>query len=267
MERILRVIDHIHAHLDEELAPKELAALACFSLHHFHRVFRGMTGESVMGFVRRLRLERAAQRLRFGPDSVTDVALSTGYASHEAFTRAFRARFGATPSVYRSETRVEIASTTAFDVRDEPERHCVSLRYTGSYEACENAWLQLQALGAALNYEVQMAGSVGLVYDDPEVTASEHLRYDACWVLPKEAFPEVLPEGCTHRVIPAGRYAVAHHRGPYEALYDTYVALLGRWLPFQDFELVDTPVVEIYLNNPGDTPPEALETEVCVQLK
>ncbi|MEL6185057.1 MAG: helix-turn-helix transcriptional regulator, partial [Myxococcota bacterium] len=94
-DRVLDVLDEIHARLDDDtLEPAQLADHAGFSRHHFHRVFRGMTGESVMGLVRRLRMERAAQRLRFGDAPVTDVALASGYGSHEAFTRAFRDRFG-----------------------------------------------------------------------------------------------------------------------------------------------------------------------------
>ncbi len=47
-DRILRVLDVIHTKLDGDLDPAALAATAGFSLHHFHRVFRGMVGESVM---------------------------------------------------------------------------------------------------------------------------------------------------------------------------------------------------------------------------
>ncbi len=61
--RILRVLVHIPNHLDEVVALEELAAIAYFSPHHFHRIFRGMVGESVMEHIRRLRLDRAAHRL------------------------------------------------------------------------------------------------------------------------------------------------------------------------------------------------------------
>ena len=73
-ERMLRVLSHIQTHLDEAMSPVDLAGLACFSPHHFHRIFRGMTGESVMGYVRRLRLERAAWRLKFTDLPVTRLA-------------------------------------------------------------------------------------------------------------------------------------------------------------------------------------------------
>ena len=66
----------------------------------------------------------------------------------------------------------------------------------------------------------------------------------------------------TLRRIPAGRYAVAHYVGPYEEIEDTYIALLGRWLPRRGYELASDPVVEHYLNSPMDTPPEKLRTEV-----
>ena len=79
--RILRAVDHIHHHLSEELRPETLAEVAGFSLHHFHRVFRGLTGESVMGFIRRLRLERAARQLSFSETPVTDIAISSGIAA------------------------------------------------------------------------------------------------------------------------------------------------------------------------------------------
>jgi AraC family transcriptional regulator len=62
-ERILRVLDFIQRNLDEAMTPADLARLAHFSPFHFQRIFRALVGESVMGHIRRLRLERAALRL------------------------------------------------------------------------------------------------------------------------------------------------------------------------------------------------------------
>lgn len=53
-------VDYIVAHLDDRLDARQLAGIACFSSFHFHRIFRGMMGESIGDFVKRLRLERAA---------------------------------------------------------------------------------------------------------------------------------------------------------------------------------------------------------------
>ncbi|MEA5517287.1 AraC family transcriptional regulator [Nodularia sp. UHCC 0506] len=72
--RVLRVQEYIAHHLAEKLSPVQLSKVANLSPHHFHRVFRGVTGESILEYVRRLKLERAARRLRV---TVTDVAAQT----------------------------------------------------------------------------------------------------------------------------------------------------------------------------------------------
>src|SRR5262245_60431909 len=96
-QRILRVLLHIQSHLDHALDLDELASLAHFSPHHFHRIFRGMVGEPVMEHVRRLRLERSAFQLKTTSRPVTQIAFDAGYETHEAFTRAFRAMFRESP--------------------------------------------------------------------------------------------------------------------------------------------------------------------------
>jgi AraC-like DNA-binding protein len=61
--RVNRVIDHIRRHLAEELSLAELARVAVFSPFHFARVFKAATGETLFGFIQRLRIERAATAL------------------------------------------------------------------------------------------------------------------------------------------------------------------------------------------------------------
>ena len=97
-ERILKVLVHVQQNLDEATSLERLAEVAGFSPFHFHRIFRGMVGETVAEHVRRLRLERAAMRLKHTDQPVTRIAFDAGYEAHEAFTRAFGAMFGVAPS-------------------------------------------------------------------------------------------------------------------------------------------------------------------------
>lgn len=78
-QRILKTLVHIQTHLDGDLTLEALAGVAHFSSYHFHRIFRGMVGESVKEHVRRLRRERAAHRLKFTDQPVTTIALDAGY--------------------------------------------------------------------------------------------------------------------------------------------------------------------------------------------
>jgi AraC family transcriptional regulator len=115
--RINRVMDHIDAHLDETLDLQALAGVAQFSPFHFHRLFQSLTGETLADRVRRRRLEVAAGRLLTRPGATAlRIALEVGFNSAEAFTRAFRAYFGVTPTAWRGG---------AF--RSWAERHCVAL--------------------------------------------------------------------------------------------------------------------------------------------
>lgn len=103
MSRINRVMDYIETHLDEELSLETLAEVAHFSPFHFHRIFRAMTGETLGRFIQRLRLERAALRLRMNKrTSITEIALETGFSGSAVFSRTFRELFGVSPSEWRS---------------------------------------------------------------------------------------------------------------------------------------------------------------------
>jgi len=99
---VLDALRRIVGALDEALDTQALAAPACMAPLHFHRIFRGLVGETPLQLHRRLRLERAASRLAGGEDTVLRVALDAGYETHEAFTRVFRDAFGRTPTEHRA---------------------------------------------------------------------------------------------------------------------------------------------------------------------
>ena len=95
------VMRFIREHISEPLDRETLAAVAGFSIPHFHRVFTAHVGESAISYVRRLRLERAARKLRMGAVDITEVALAAGYDTHAAFSKAFKQQFGLSPSEFR----------------------------------------------------------------------------------------------------------------------------------------------------------------------
>jgi AraC family transcriptional regulator len=275
--RIARVLRRLEQSLDQgpdqSLTIDALAREAAYAKHHFHRVFRGVTGESVAGYLRRLRLERAARRLRHGGVTVTDAALEAGFTAPEAFTRAFTQHFGVPPAAYKGEPSPRVAAldpaqpAPPVDVRHEPAVPVLALRTLGSYAAVGQGFAALMGAAARSGLLAGPPRLYGLCHDDPDITAEHQLRFDACLaVLPgTPAAGDVA--ALTPREVPAGRYAVALHRGPYTTLSQTYLALIGRWLPATTHALCDEPVVEVYLDDPGVTAPEQLRTEVRVRLQ
>ncbi len=99
--RMTRMVEYLSRHLDETPDSAALARMVGLTGPQFERVFTRMMGESPRAFARRLRLERAAGRLRRSRASILTVAIDAGFQSHEAFTRAFRQRFGHSPAHYR----------------------------------------------------------------------------------------------------------------------------------------------------------------------
>jgi AraC family transcriptional regulator len=99
-------VDSLASHLDDhEARGEELAARVYLSRFHFDRVVSATAGETPARFRRRVLLERAAYRLVTSEAGVLDIALEAGYASNEAFTRAFQRAYGVPPSAWRSDPR------------------------------------------------------------------------------------------------------------------------------------------------------------------
>lgn len=263
-ERILRVLLHIQRNLDRPLGLEELASVACFSPFHFHRIFRGIAGESVMEHVRRLRLEQAAQKLRFSDSPVIDVALDAGYESHEAFTRAFSARFGIPPFSYRKKRRPSLVEcVSGVRLEEFGPKRVIFLRHVGPYNQVGPAWQKLMSWAGMRGLIGAAPVLLGIVYDTPEVTAETKLRYDAALVVESG----VEPEGEIGVQEIAGRqYAVITHTGPYDGIHETYDRMCGGWLPSSGRELASVPAFERYLNSPYDTAPEHLRTDIYLPL-
>jgi len=95
------VIGYIEEHLDERVSLATLARLARLSQHHFCRAFKQSFGIPPQGYLLQRRMERAKVLLSDRANSVTDVALTLGYAFNSSFTLAFRKITGQTPSEFR----------------------------------------------------------------------------------------------------------------------------------------------------------------------
>ena len=75
-------------------------------------------------------------------------------------------------------------------------------------------------------------------------------------------------DGVEVQEVAGGRYAVATHRGSYAKLGETYGGLMEEWLPDSRLELAeDRPTLEIYRNDPQQTPVDDLLTDVHVPVK
>ena len=119
-DTFLAFIDDLAADLDDhESSAEERAGRHFLSRSHFDRVISATAGEPPAAFRRRILLERAAFRLATGTDGILRLAVEAGYASNEAFTRAFQRAYGVAPSAWR-ERPAQIQIEAPNDVHFHP---------------------------------------------------------------------------------------------------------------------------------------------------
>ncbi|MGB0564062.1 MAG: helix-turn-helix domain-containing protein [Spirulinaceae cyanobacterium] len=100
--QLLRVLDYIDAHLEQNLRLEQLAQLLDLSQFHFSRLFKQSLGLSPHQYLLQQRIERAKQLLEQTDQSILDIALMTGFNSHSQLSRQFRKLAGMTPTAYRA---------------------------------------------------------------------------------------------------------------------------------------------------------------------
>ena len=90
--------------LHEDLSVEALARRTQWSARQFSRRFKITFGLPPRDYVERLRLDEACRRLADEHLTVESIAASVGYASDDAFRRAFERCFGMTPGTYRRQS-------------------------------------------------------------------------------------------------------------------------------------------------------------------
>lgn len=114
-KRIQAIVDEIDQcikhHNNDALTLRALARRQGYSEFHATRKFREISGMPFRDYLRRRRLAFALRDVRDGTRSLLDIALDTGFSSHEAFTRAFKAAYGITPSAYRKNPKPVLLRT------------------------------------------------------------------------------------------------------------------------------------------------------------
>lgn len=148
-------------------------------------------------------------------------------------------------------------------IREIPAMKVVSVDHIGPYMQIGKAFDSLIGWLASRNLLSAEMRMVGIYYDDPGIVAEAELRSKAGVLLPRDV-DIAAPVGVTP--VRGGQYAVLRHQGPYSDMRAAYEWLYGTWLVQSGRDAADAPVFEEYLNNPKQTAPADLLTEICLPL-
>jgi AraC family transcriptional regulator len=280
--RMHRVLAHIDANLSEPLDLPRLADVAHFSPFHFHRLFAAWMGETLGDYLRRRRVEVAGVKLLSQPRlTVLRAALDVGFGSSEAFSRAFKAHFGVSPSGWRTHRHAAAqVSNSDHDgqppaskngashhlsrdalpvtIIDRAPAHIVYLRHLGPYGPPVNRFWAEEVYPWVVANGLLDRPRYGIGHDDPSVTDPARCRYDACAEVPAgfkatgRSFSASLP---------GGRYAVLPFRGNVADVELAWERLLRDWLPSSGLQLDARPCYEHY--PPGITDDAGVGVFAC----
>ena len=269
-EALLSTLIHIQTHLESDLNLDSLAERVGFSAYHFHRIFREIIGEPVKEYIRRLRIERAAYRLKISEETILRIALDAGFKTHESFTRAFTRQFRITPNEFRnhylraSRERKKQAQpkyiadysvkteATSRQIRVEHVRPLIVafVRHVGPYDKLLDPgspmsalWEELFAWGNANKLINADSLLIGIPQDDPSITPSAKQRFDVCVQIPEFRNPSG-HIGC--QTISAGLFGVGRHYGSFDNLAEAYMHIYDSLMTTGKYNLRTQTPFEVY---------------------
>lgn len=247
--RMQRVLDHIGRHLDDDLDLEAVSGIAAFSKFHFHRQFTATFGLSVHRYVQLARMKRASYRLAYrDAQSVTDIAMDAGYDAPDAFARAFRQRFGQSPSSFRkapdwepwlaafgpldtARSKIMQTSYTPDDVtiRDMAPVPVAIMEHRGDPATIGATIQRFIAWRRTTALTPKTTPTFNVFHSDPRTTPPAGYRMDLCVGTdrPIEAKGERIEVG----TIPGGRCAVLRVVGHTDNLEPAALYLYRDWLP------------------------------------
>jgi AraC family transcriptional regulator len=253
----------IERNLDADLSLGGIAEACGVSRYHLAHAFGVATGASVMEYARGRRLSEAARALTAGASDILAVALEAGYASHEAFSRAFRAQFGATPEEVRRKASLDglaMIEAMRLPVQDraalEPPEFVPAgpLLFVG-LSARISFGRAPQTIPAQWQRFMPEYGGIPDKAQPIPVGVSANLddegNFDFVCAAEVKRFTDT-PSGLVKLTVPRQTYAVFQHRGHVSTLNQTYDATWNDWLPANGKSAIDSASLERH--NPSFDP-------------
>ncbi|SLN43968.1 Regulatory protein SoxS [Roseovarius albus] len=261
--RVNRVINFVRDSAAEPMSLDHMADVACLSRYHFSRVFSAHCQETPVEFVSRSRLENSVGELVLKPHRpVTSIALDAGFSGSQAFSHAFRRRFGIGPRGFRDANRgcvvdfpknqwqqyPMLASTPqatnqampswAASVQFAPEMRLAYIRHIGPYFNMRGTNCNTGGIASSIEQLVCWAKERGVWHKDttvigvcpnnPSVTPPQYCQYDVCISVDESVLED---DVVSIQTMPATTYAAVEMLGDSGTLMQAWRWLISHWVP------------------------------------
>ena len=275
-EVINEAISYIFDHIDEDITVDDVARHCAYSKYHLTRMFKEDTDEALYQFIKRIKLERSAWRLKVEKGvSITEIGQDYGYSASN-FATAFKKHLGVSPADFRknsekiveeqtfaegltlndleeAESRITIENLNSFTVLYE--------RKKGNYRNMPEEWCRFLEKYEYLADE--NTRYIECTIDDPSITDQDNCMYELCQTIPEDH--PALKENkdlLTHS-FDGGKYAIYHFKGYPQFMYMVYQEVFCRWLARTGNALDERPIFDLYRYIGDDG---YMEIDICFPL-
>lgn len=271
-EMVNRAIDYILRHIGEDIRVEDVAEYCHFSQYYFSRVFKAETGESIYAFIKRIKMEQSAFRLKVEKSrSITEIGQEYGYSSSN-YSSVFRQHHNTSPvdfrrNIYRKslehpffhrntlETFEQCSQKITIEVLDDIK--VIYERRIGNYHDLSRDWEDF--LVRYKEYLTDKTQMLERTFDDPSITDSDTCLYDICLSVDSACD---LENTC---IIEGGKYAVYHYTGHVRQIYAAYQSMFNIWIPQSPYKIDERYGFDIYHSIDCETMYTVLD--ICIPVK
>ncbi len=269
------IMFYIYTHIDTDINLDELARDLGIDRFYMQKTFKEIFGRNIYESIKSIRLQKASNLLLTNRYStVSEIANACGYASQTSFIRAFRARFGMTPKVWRKGGYRAYAETIlpAPPLRESRERFekirpeivkvpdipAYYIRHRGYDDTIAQSWQKLQTW--VYRHDIRNGRYIALLHDNPAVTPPAECHYVAC-VTDEEGKVDPREQRLPNFVISGGVYARFHVTGEKGEFPEFVRWVYHEWLPKSEYETTTKPPYAVCKKNGYLSPDGSFEAD------
>lgn len=269
-----KAIEYILDHINEDISVDDVAKYCDFSKYYFSRLFKMTTGESIYAFIKRLKMEQSAFRLKIEKDrSVTDISNEYGYSSSN-YSSVFKQHHHKSPAEFRKtiadsskkhpfseKGRIELETYDEIDSKIDIEiladMRVIYERYLGNYSELSSNWETF--LDKYDKYVNDDTLKIERDFDDPSITDVNVCLYEICITVDKTCDLE------NTYILKGGKFAIYKFKGQISYIYTAYQSFFANWLPNSDYKIDERYGFEIYRK--VDCENMYMEIDICFPIK
>lgn len=262
-EQINLAMAHIHFNFGSNIKAEDLAKICGYSVFHFHRIFKEVTGENINDYIRNTRLEKASNLLLYNQHQTIEmISINSGFDSSSGFRRAFKKKFAITPNDWRKSgyesndfncpeaKKLMIKVDNDIDigkpiiVNNEPIPMLFMLSY-GYKDDMSSVWNHIYEWAELMNVLKEEHRFLGLFHNHPSFEPYDSARYVACVETHNDVYRSGKVGTC---VISEGKFAKFEFTCTHKELYKLMHLAYINWLPTSDYEVRNFPAYVEYKN-------------------